>query len=156
LAPLRSLILPVIEQSARFGQITIVSGCRNPSEELYRDEIKTWAAPGKINVIRTVDRTDNMPWDGQVGLVTQPIATLKLDAKKTVAVLCGPPVMYKFVIIELDRRGVPHDQLYIDLERRMKCGVGKCGHCQINNVYCCHHGPVFNFAEVKHLPEALA
>jgi NAD(P)H-flavin reductase len=156
LAPLRSLILPVVEQANRYGHITILSGCRNPAEELYRDEIKTWARKDKIDVIRLVDATDKMPWDGEVGLVTAPIARLALEPSRTLAVLCGPPVMYKFVIMELDKRKVPHDQIYVDLERRMKCGVGKCGHCQINGVYCCYHGPVFKFSETKNLPEALS
>jgi NAD(P)H-flavin reductase len=156
LAPLRSLILPVVEQAHRFGRVTILSGCRNPAEELYRDEVKTWAKQGKIDVIRLVDSTEKMPWDGLVGLVTAPIPKLDLEPARTVAVLCGPPVMYKFVIMELDRRKVPHDQIYIDLERRMKCGVGKCGHCQINGVYCCCQGPVFKFSATKDLPEALS
>jgi len=155
LAPLRSLITPVVELRAKFGEVTILSGARNPGEELYRDELKAWSK--KARVTRLVDRTENMPWDGdQVGLVTAPIPSLKLDPKKTCAVLCGPPVMYKFVVIELDQHKIPHDQIYIDLERRMKCGVGKCGHCQINKAYCCTDGPVFRLSDVKDLPEALA
>jgi sulfhydrogenase subunit gamma (sulfur reductase) len=155
LAPLRSLITPVVESRDKFGEVTILSGARNPGEELYRDELKAWAK--KVRVVRLVDRTDNMPFDGdQVGLVTAPIPTLKLDPRKTLAVLCGPPVMYKFVVIELDRHKIPHEQIYIDLERRMKCGVGKCGHCQINKVYCCYDGPVFKLSAVRDLPEALA
>jgi len=155
LAPLRSLITPVVKNVKKFGQVTILSGALDPSLELYRDELKAWGK--RVRVIRLVDKTDNMPWDGdQVGLVTAPIPTLKLDPQKTVAVLCGPPVMYKFVVIELDRHRIPHEQIYIDLERRMRCGIGKCGHCQINGVYCCCDGPVFRLADVKDLPEALA
>ena len=155
LAPLRSLITPVVENVEKFGQVTILSGALDPSLELYRDELKAWGK--RVRVIRLVDKTDNMPWDGdQVGLVTAPIPTLNLDPQKTFAVLCGPPVMYKFVVIELDRHRIPHEQIYIDLERRMRCGIGKCGHCQINEVYCCCDGPVFRLADVKALPEALA
>jgi sulfhydrogenase subunit gamma (sulfur reductase) len=155
LAPLRSLITPVVKNVKKFGQVTILSGALDPSLELYRDELKAWGK--RVRVIRLVDKTDNMPWDGdQVGLVTAPIPTLKLDPQKTFAVLCGPPVMYKFVVIELDRHRIPHEQIYIDLERRMRCGIGKCGHCQINGVYCCCDGPVFRLADVKDLPEALA
>ncbi len=155
LAPLRSLITPVVENADKFGQVTILSGALDPSLELYRDELKAWGK--RVRVIRLVDKTDNMPWDGdQVGLVTAPIPTLKLDPAKTFAVLCGPPVMYKFVVIELDRHRIPHEQIYIDLERRMRCGIGKCGHCQIDEVYCCCDGPVFRLADVKDLPEALA
>ena len=97
----------------------------------------------------------NLPWDGQVGLVTAPIAGLDLDPGRTVVALCGPPVMYKFVIMELDARRIPHAQIFVDLERRMKCGVGKCGYCQINHVYCCQEGPVYRFDHIEHLPEAL-
>jgi sulfhydrogenase subunit gamma (sulfur reductase) len=155
LAPLRSLITPVVEQRDKFGEVTVLSGAVTPALELYRDELKAWAA--KIKVIRLVERTENQPWDGDgLGLVTAPIAGLKLDPAMTSAVLCGPPVMYKFVVIELDMKRVPHEHIYIDLERRMKCGVGKCGHCQINSKYCCCDGPVFRLADVKDLPEALA
>lgn len=154
LVPLRSLITPVVAEAGRFGKITLISGCRNPSEELYRDQLKVWTDVG-IEVIRLVDGTENMPWQFGVGLVTEPIPKLKLDPEKTVAALCGPPVMYKFVITALGARGVSYDHIYVDLERRMKCGVGKCGHCQINKIYCCQDGPVFRFSDLALLPEAL-
>lgn len=154
LVPLRSLITPVVAESGRFGQITLISGCRNPAEELFRDQLKEWDQAG-IHVIRLVDGTENMPWEYGVGLVTEPIPKLKLNPEKTVAALCGPPVMYKFVIAALSARNVGGDQIYVDLERRMKCGVGKCGHCQINHVYCCQEGPVFRFSNLAELPEAL-
>lgn len=154
LVPLRSLITPVVAEAGRFGKITLISGCRNPSEELYRDQLKAWTDAG-IEVIRLVDGTENMPWQFGVGLVTEPIPKLKLDPEKTVAALCGPPVMYKFVITALGARGVSYDHIYVDLERRMKCGVGKCGHCQINKIYCCQDGPVFRFSDLALLPEAL-
>lgn len=155
LVPLRSLITPVIEQHDRFGKITLLSGCRNPAEELYREEVKAWAKVSNVKVIRLVDGTESMPWDGEVGLVTAPIPNLEIDPAKTVAALCGPPVMYKFVIMALNQKKLGHDRIFVDLERRMKCGVGKCGHCQINDVYCCQEGPVFLFSEIEHLPEAL-
>ena len=78
-----------------------------------------------------------------------------MNPEKTVVAMCGPPVMYKFVIAALSARDVSPDQIYVDLERRMKCGVGKCGHCQINHVYCCQEGPVFRFSNLAGLPEAL-
>jgi NAD(P)H-flavin reductase len=154
LVPLRSLITPVVAEADRFGKITLISGCRNPSEELYRDQLDAWTDAG-IEVIRLVDGTENMPWKFGVGLVTEPIPKLKLDPEKTVAALCGPPVMYKFVITALGARNVSYDHIYVDLERRMKCGVGKCGHCQINKIYCCQDGPVFRFSDLALLPEAL-
>jgi sulfhydrogenase subunit gamma (sulfur reductase) len=154
LAPLRSLITPVVAEAGRFGQISLISGCRNPAEELFRDQLKEWSKAG-VNVIRLVDSTENMPWEFGVGLVTDPIPKMKIDPEKTIAVLCGPPVMYKFVITALRAKNVGGDQIFIDLERRMKCGVGKCGHCQINHVYCCQEGPVFRFSNLAGLPEAL-
>ncbi|MFN3076454.1 MAG: FAD/NAD(P)-binding protein [Alphaproteobacteria bacterium] len=159
LVPLRSLIQPVLAGLGRFASLTILSGCRSPAEELYREESREWERQARddprLRVIRLVDRTDNLPWDGQVGLVTSPISHLEMDPANTVAVLCGPPVMYKFVIMELKARGLTDDHIFVDLERRMKCGVGKCGHCQINGAYCCQEGPVFRFDRLAHLPEAL-
>ena len=154
LVPLRSLITPVVAEAGKFGKITLISGCRNPAEELFRNQLKEWSNAG-IEVIRLVDGTENMPWEFGVGLVTDPIPKLKIDPEKTVVALCGPPVMYKFVIAALNARKVGFDQIYVDLERRMKCGVGKCGHCQINQVYCCQEGPVFKFSNLSGLPEAL-
>jgi len=154
LVPLRSLITPVVAEASRFGQITLLSGCRNPAEELFRDQLREWSGAG-IHVVRLVDSTENMPWEFGVGLVTDPIPKLKIDPAKTVVAMCGPPVMYKFVIAALSAKGVSGDSIYVDLERRMKCGVGKCGHCQINHVYCCQEGPVFRFSNLAGLPEAL-
>ncbi|HDO31251.1 MAG TPA: oxidoreductase [Desulfobacteraceae bacterium] len=156
LAPLRSLIEPLILDRQRFGRITIISGCRTPAEELFGREMRTWARAPGIRVIRLVNDTAHLPWDGEVGLVTAPIAGLDMDPAATLAVLCGPPVMYKFVIMELAARGLAHDRIFIDLERRMRCGIGKCGHCQINHLTCCQDGPVFRLSSVESLPEALA
>jgi len=96
-----------------------------------------------------------MPWEFGVGLVTDPIPKLEIEPAKTAIALCGPPVMYKFVIAALTAKRVDYDHIYVDLERRMKCGVGKCGHCQINQVYCCQEGPVFRFSNLANLQEAL-
>jgi len=154
LVPLRSLITPVVAESSRFGRITLISGCRNPSEELYRDQLKAWKDAG-VEVIRLVDSKENMPWEFGTGLVTDPIPKMEINAEKTVAALCGPPVMYKFVIKVLSTKNVGADQIFVDLERRMKCGVGKCGHCQMNEIYCCQDGPVFRFSDLSGIPEAL-
>ncbi len=155
LVPLRSLIEPVVADKERFGKVTVVSGCRVPSEELYRDRLVAWEQVPGVEVIRLVDRTDHQPWDGDVGLVTKPIADLQIDPARTIAALCGPPVMYKFVVLGLSGRGLSHDRIFVDLERRMRCGLGRCGHCQINHLYCCQDGPVFRLSEVEKLREAL-
>ncbi len=156
LAPLRSLIQPVVTQAERYGRITLVSGCRTPADELFRDEVKSWGKIPNVQVVRLVNETQHMPWDGEVGLVTAPLQSLPMDVERTIAVLCGPPVMYKFVLMELAARHLPFERIFVDLERRMKCGVGKCGHCQINDLYCCQEGPVFRFSDIAKLREALS
>lgn len=155
LAPLRSLIQPVVAARDRFRRIFIVSGARTPDAELYRDELRAWADLDGVEVIRLVDHTAHQPWDGEVGLVTKPLSTLDFDPERVVAALCGPPVMYKFVVLSLAARGVTPGQIFVDLERRMRCGVGKCGHCQLGRAYCCQEGPVFRLTDVAQLPEAL-
>jgi len=154
LAPLRSLIQAVLSEPVRFGEVTIVSGCRTPADELYRDELTAWAALPKVTVIRTVDSTEHQPWRGRVGLVTAPLDDLELAPERTTAALCGPPVMYKFVMMSLLNQGIDPDSVFVDLERRMRCGVGKCGHCQINHIYCCQEGPVFQVNTLTELQEA--
>jgi sulfhydrogenase subunit gamma (sulfur reductase) len=155
LVPLRSLITKVVSEPDKYGAVTLISGCRNPAEELFRNQLKEWSDIESVNVIRLVDKTENMPWKFGVGLVTDPIPKLDLDAQNTVAALCGPPVMYKFVIMALGAKKLGFDRIFVDLERRMKCGVGKCGHCQINNIYVCQKGPVFKFSDIKEVEEAL-
>jgi len=155
LAPLRSLIQPVVAARHRLRRVFILSGARTPDAELYRDELRAWAALDGVEVIRLVDDTAHQPWDGEVGLVTKPLPTLDFDPARVVAALCGPPVMYKFVVLSLAGRGVRPEQIFVDLERRMRCGVGKCGHCQLGRAYCCQEGPVFRLSHVAQLPEAL-
>jgi NAD(P)H-flavin reductase len=95
-------------------------------------------------------------WDGDVGLITKLIPKVNFDPKQTVAIIVGPPVMYRFCIQLLLDLGVDPDDIVVSLERRMKCGVGKCGHCQINNLYVCKDGPVFRYKDIMDLPEAFS
>lgn len=156
LVPLRSLIEPMMAHHGDYAAIDLIVGARTPAETLFRDQIAGWRALDNVSVTELVDRTEHQPWDGGVGLVTQPIGGLELDGANTVVVLCGPPVMYKFVIMELAmHHAIPREQIFVDLERRMKCGVGKCGHCQINHLYCCRQGPVFRLSDLDNAPEAL-
>ncbi|HXK36419.1 MAG TPA: oxidoreductase, partial [Candidatus Paceibacterota bacterium] len=94
-------------------------------------------------------------WTGHVGVITTLVPDLTLDLKKTEAVIVGPPVMYKFAILALRSKGLRDDQIWVSLERKMKCGVGKCGHCQINSAYVCMSGPVFRYSDLASLPEAI-
>ena len=154
LAPLRSLINQVLDERQDFGRVIILYGARRPAELLFRDELAQWAQRGDIEFKVTVDRGDET-WKGNVGVITTLFTKVSIDPLNTVAITCGPPIMYRFVLVEMIGKGIPDSQIYLSLERRMKCGVGKCGHCQINDLYCCKEGPVFTYSQVKNVPEAL-
>jgi len=154
LAPVRSLINQVLDERGRFGKVTILYGAKSPAELLFKDELAEWSARADVEVHVTVDRPAD-GWAGNVGVITTLFPKVRVYARNTVAVVCGPPVMYRFVLMELLGKGIPEGNIYLSLERRMKCGVGKCGHCQINHIYTCRSGPVFSYAEIKGVQEAL-
>ncbi len=154
LAPLRSLIHQVLDERGSFGRVIILYGAKRPAELLFRDELEGWAARDDVEFHVTVDRGDET-WTGNIGVITTLFPKITVDPRNTVAVTCGPPIMYRFVLMEMLGKGIPETQIYLSLERRMKCGVSKCGHCQINNLYACKDGPVFTYAQIKNLPEAL-
>jgi sulfite reductase subunit B len=154
LAPLRSLIHYAFDRRHEFGHLTILIGARTPSELLFRDEFETWERRHDVDVHVTVDRAEG-DWSGHVGVITTLFPKVQLDPKTTAVVIVGPPVMYRFALAETFAKGVPGDHVYVSLERRMKCGVGKCGHCQMNGVYVCQKGPVFSYTEIADLEEAL-
>ncbi len=154
LAPLRSLINQVLDERALFGRVIILYGARNPSELLFKYELKDWQERDDIELHVTVDRGDDH-WTGHTGVITTLFSDISIYPRNTVAITVGPPVMYRFVLIELLGKGISEGNIYLSLERRMKCGIGKCGHCQINNIYACQSGPVFSYKEIKGLEEAL-
>ncbi len=154
LAPLRSLINQVLDERGFFGRVIVLYGTKNPSEILFKDELLEWAERDDVEFHMTVDRGDE-GWRGHVGVITTLFPKININPRNTVAATCGPPIMYRFVLMELLGKGIPESQIYLSLERRMKCGVGKCGHCQINNLYCCQDGPVFSYSQIKGLEEAL-
>lgn len=151
LAPLRSLINYVIDNRREFGKVDILLGCKTPTDMLFGGEIKDWQKRLDVNFSCTVDRSDP-DWKGNVGLITSLIPGVTINPEKTFGVVVGPPIMYKFVIAELLKKNLPEKQIVLSLERHMKCGMGKCGHCQIDhpkNYYCCKDGPTFTYEEVK-------
>jgi len=154
LAPLRSLIRWSLEHRRSFGRLITFYGSKNPSELLYKNELEQWKNSQEMEFHVTVDRPDDS-WTGNTGVITTLFNRVQLDPLKTVAVVVGPPVMYKFVILELLKRAVMESRIYVSLERRMRCGLGKCGHCQMNGIYVCQEGPVFCYSDVKKIPEAL-
>ncbi len=156
LAPLRSAINFVLDNRGDYGDIIILSGARDPSQRLFTQEVERWRdAPG-TTFLETVDRGDEN-WQGNTGVITTlfPQIRDRIDPGNTKAFIVGPPVMYRFVIRELEDMGLDDADIIVSLERRMECGVGKCGHCQIEGVYVCQEGPVFTYDSIKDLMEAL-
>lgn len=154
IVPLRSLINFVIDNRRDFGKVNILLGCKTPKDMLFHDEVDEWNKRLDVKINCTVDKADP-DWQGNVGLITSLIPGVTLETERTFAVVVGPPIMYKFVIKELLKKEIPDRQILVSLERHMKCGLGKCGHCQINNYYCCQEGPVFSYDKIKNIPEAL-
>ncbi len=154
IVPLRSLIWFVIHKRIDYGSVTILLGCKEPKDRLFADEIDTWNRMTDINYACTVDKA-GPEWGGNVGVITTLIPGVDIDIKRTYSVIVGPPIMYKFVIKELLKKGMPDNRIVLSLERRMKCGLGKCGHCQMNDQYVCKDGPTFTYDQIKGLEEAL-
>ncbi|MDO8426382.1 MAG: FAD/NAD(P)-binding protein [Deltaproteobacteria bacterium] len=152
IVPMRSLIKAVVREHG-FGKKTLIYGSKSPEEMLFTEEMEDWRARG-CDVQLTIDKP-HPEWGGNVGVVTTLIPKLKVREGKTIAVIIGPPVMYKFVILSLKGKLIGPEHIFVSLERRMRCGVGKCGHCQINGCYVCQEGPVFKLSELKDLPEAI-
>ena len=117
-------------------------------------ELIEWAARSDVELHLTVDDPDNQ-WANSVGVITTLFKEVEIFPRNTAAVVVGPPIMYKFVIQELLKIKIPKGNIWLSFERRMKCGVGKCGHCQMNHLYTCQAGPTYSYAEVEGLPEAL-
>jgi len=154
LVPLRSLINFVLINRSDFSRLLVLFGAKTPAEQLFLDELAKWRQSKEVEYWETVDRSDGQ-WKGNIGVITTLFPKITVDPQKTVAVIVGPPVMYRFAILEAQVKGIPDDQIIVSLERRMKCGVGKCGHCQVNHVYVCQEGPVFRYAKIKDLKEAI-
>jgi NAD(P)H-flavin reductase len=154
LAPVRSSITWTLRFRANYGKVFILYGCKNPRERLFVDDLAEFRGRSDIAFLETVDKAEP-GWTGNEGVITTLMPKAAIDPSRTVAIVCGPPVMYKFVIAQLQVMKVSAENTYVSLERHMKCGVGKCGHCQINGVYCCQDGPVFRLADVRGLAEAL-
>lgn len=152
LCPTRSLIQYILDRRNEFQRFVVFYGAREPGLQLFTDDLANWRTATDVEYHETVDRSDPS-WTGNVGVITTLFPKVELKPE-TRAVICGPPIFYRFVVRELDMIGIPRENVFVDLERRMKCGVGKCGHCQINDKYVCVDGPVFSFADVQGLEEA--
>jgi NAD(P)H-flavin reductase len=150
LAPLRSAMYQVISQREKYGKVVLLYGARTPEDILYRREVERWRAHFDLEVHVTVDNATGK-WRGSVGVVTRLIPRASFDPLNTVAMVCGPEVMMRFTAAELEKRGVAAENMYVSMERNMKCAVGLCGHCQYLPHFVCKDGPVFQYSQVQEL-----
>jgi len=155
LAPLRSLLLYVLDRREEFKDLILMYGTNNPDNVLFKYELLSFFDRNDITYFYSVDRDQEGIWKQYVGVVTGLFDQAQLSPDDTCAVLCGPPVMCRFVLEKLLKLGFAKENIYMSLERMMKCGVGKCGHCAIGEKYCCMDGPVFNYTEIEHIKEAI-
>jgi NAD(P)H-flavin reductase len=148
LAPLRSLLFALFAQINKYNKVILRYGARTPQDIIYKDAIPQWASQDKVNVVTTVDIGDP-GWQGNVGLVTTILNDLPLELNKAVAIVCGPPIMMKFVTLKLLDLGFNPADIYLSMEKSMSCGLGKCGHCRVGKYYACKDGPVFTYEQLK-------
>ena len=148
LAPLRALIWNVIDNRDKYENIDIIYGARSPADLCFRYDLDSWNKDKTVNIGTTVDKGDES-WTGREGFVPQVLKQVAPSATKAVAIVCGPPIMIRFTFPVLEKLGFNPEQMITTLEKRMKCGIGKCGRCNIGNLYVCRDGPVFSYAQIK-------
>jgi NAD(P)H-flavin reductase len=151
LAPLRSLIQFCLDNRNKYGDLTIIYGARTSDDLCFKGELKEWAGAERMKVYLTIDKQDGK-WDGHIGFVPPYVMEISPSPDNAYAVTCGPPIMIKFTIENLLKLGFPPERIITTLEMRMKCGIGKCGRCNVGSKYVCLDGPVFSYAELKELP----
>ncbi len=140
---LRPVIYHILHHREKYGKVTLLYGARTPDQLMYTEEYDAWRQAG-IDVQLCVDRGDPS-WTGRVGVVPMWFYQFRIDARKTAVLTCGPEIMIRFVIYEALARRIPNENVYVSLERNMKCGQGSCGHCQLGPYFICKDGPVFRF-----------
>jgi len=150
LAPLRSAMYQVTSQREKYGKVVLLYGARTPQDILYRRELEHWRSHFDLELYVSVDHATGK-WRGSVGVVTRLIPRSPFDPQNTLAMICGPEVMMRFTAAELQKRGVAEENIFISMERNMKCAVGLCGHCQYGPYFVCKDGPVFQYSCVQNL-----
>jgi NAD(P)H-flavin reductase len=148
LAPLRPALYEVVAHRERYGKVVLLYGTRTPTDVLFRQELEHWRARFDLEIYVTVDRAMS-GWRGNVGVVTNLISRAPFDPSNTMAFVCGPEVMMRFTTMELHKRGVDNEHIFVSMERNMKCAIGMCGHCQFGSVFVCKDGPVFRYSQIK-------
>lgn len=150
LAPLRPVIYHALANRDKYGKIVLLYGARTPDDILYEKELEKWRSRFDLEIYLTVDRATGS-WRGNVGVVTQLIRRSPFDHANCLAMVCGPEIMMRFTALELEKRGVDLDRIFVSMERNMKCGIGLCGHCQLGGSFVCKDGPVYPYPDVADL-----
>lgn len=150
LAPVRPIIYQLMAERHRFGKVTLLYGTRGPGDILFREELAEWRSRLDVGVEVTVDHADHT-WHGHVGVVTRLLRSADFDPEKVTAFVCGPEIMMRFMANELGDAGCPAQDIYLSMERNMKCAIGLCGHCQLGPAFVCKDGPVFDWPYLKPL-----
>lgn len=148
LAPLRSLIQNVLDNRSEYGEINILYGARSPQDLCFKYDLEAWSQDPTVKMVTTVDVGDK-DWKGKVGLVPIVLEEMAPSSRDAVAITCGPPIMIRYTLLALEKLGFTPPQVWTTLEMKMKCGVGKCGRCNIGPIYVCKDGPVFSLEEIR-------
>ena len=148
LAPVRPVVYQLLSEREKYGKIVLLYGTRTPPDILFRRDLELWRARFDLDVYITVDRATGK-WRGNVGVVTTLIPKAPFDPLNTLAMICGPEVMMRFTIQELKKRGVTLENVFVSMERNMKCAIGFCGHCQFGPSFICKDGPVFRYDRIR-------
>ncbi len=152
LAPLRALFLALVHEIKKYGRIYLRYGARTPKDIVYKKQLKEWEKIKGVDIDLSVDSADG-PWERKVGVVTCLMDEIPCDVKKSVAVVCGPPIMMKFVTKRLLEAGFPGESIYLSMEMNMSCGLGQCGHCRLGPYFTCKDGPVLTWEQIKDIEE---
>lgn len=153
LPPMRCVIWNALDTRENFNDISILYGAKSVSDLVYKNELKEWQERPDVRLVTTVDPGGETPdWNGEVGFVPSVLEKMNPSPENTIAIVCGPPVMIKFTFPVLDKLGFSTENIYTTLENRMKCGVGKCGRCNVGKLYVCKDGPVFSRIQLEALP----
>jgi sulfhydrogenase subunit gamma (sulfur reductase) len=155
MAPLRSLLWYTLDHRDQFQNITLMYGAKRPQDMLFREELQGLVDRTDINCLLTVDADPSGTWENHIGLLPTLFDHARIEPLRTFAAVCGPPVVYKFILRKLLELGFPKNRILMSLERRMKCGIGKCGHCSIGYKYTCLQGPIFTYWDALNLPEMI-
>ncbi len=154
LAPLRSLIWNVLDRRKSFADITIIYGARTVADLVYKKELKMWQKTPGVKTVLTVDPGgESKDWQGKIGFVPTVLEEESPSPENAVVITCGPPIMIKFVLITLGKINFAPEQIITTLEMKMKCGLGKCGRCNIGSIYVCKDGPVFSYKQIREFPD---